>query len=177
MKDIIKSLDKNKIASFYDNKSDTSGYYCGKIQYSDDTYVLLSHYNPHGYYSGYVLLKIENIFRINQEGKYENKLEYLSSLIPTQHNHNIGKKGSIIQSLLQFALDEKLILLIELCESDMDDVQGFVLDFDDENLSLECVDDYGQKDGKSTIYLHDISVIKCDTNHCDGVKKMIGLNK
>lgn len=176
MKKVIKSLDANQVVSLYDNKIDTAGYYCGKVQYSDDSYVLLSHFNQSGMYSGYILLKTDNVYRVDRYGQYENKIEYLASINHDQHK-KIKIIDNAIKGILQYACDEKLIIVIELCGSDMDDLIGFVSSLDDNILTLDCCDDYGRQNGTSSIYIDDITAIKCDTNYCNEIKLMANRNE
>jgi len=173
MKDLFKSIDKEKMVSLYDDKSDTSGFYCGRIQKTDEDYVLISHYNQMGFYSGYVLLRKENVFRANQNGRYEKKVEYLSEQNENQIHHQFTEDENLLNVLLEHAKQEKLIVLIELCESNSDDLQGRVSWCDDFILEIECFDEYGFEDGISTVYIEDISVVKCDTNPCREISLMI----
>jgi len=171
MKSILESIEKKKIVSLYDNKNDTAGHYSGDIQYVNEDHVLISHYNSSGGYSGYVLLKTENIYRVDQDGKYENSLKRLSKLqSEEQAHHCFNETEDLVFDLLQFAQQKQLVVLIELCESDMDDIQGFILNINKETVVISCIDNFGEQDGISTIFTEDISVIKCDTNPCREAK-------
>ena len=176
MKEILKKIGREEIVSLYNDKRDTSGFYCGKICATDESYVLLECFDKIGRYSGYVVLKNEDIFRISRNGQYENAMSNLEKALPKKHNLTVSP-STFVRDFMNYAKKEKLVILIELCESASDDVQGIITEFNDEIITLDCVDDYGVSDGTSIIFFEDISVIKCDTIPCQGVKTLMERQK
>ena len=169
MEKIISSLEINKIISIYDNKEDTSGFYCGKLCGSNNKYTMLLHYSKLGLYGGYILLKTDNIYRIEYDGQYERRVENLSSITTSQHNILVNP-DDLMGTILNHAKKENLVILVELSNSDFDDVKGFVLSYDNETITVKCVNNYGYDDGISIFFIKDISVIKCDNIVCQETK-------
>lgn len=76
---MLKSLNycyKNKKAvSLFCNRNDTEQHLTGFIGKVNDSEVLIYHITNCGYYDGYILKRIDDIFRIDYEGEYEKKFK------------------------------------------------------------------------------------------------------
>lgn len=175
MKEIIEQAAREEIISLYDDKNDTAGFYCGKVCAINESYVLLDHFDKIGRYGGYVILKNENIYRVNRGSQYEKAISNLEKAYLSKHDLTVNPL-TLVNDLLNYAKEKGLVLLIELCESGTDDIQGIIKDFDEKAVSLDCVDDYGNPDGTSTVFIEDVSVIKCDNTTCQGVKALMQLS-
>jgi len=176
MKEILEKVGRQEIISLYDDKNSTTAFYCGKVYAMNEIHVLLEHFDSIGRYSGYVILKNENIFRVNRNGQYENAVSALEKALPEKHNLT-ARPSTLVSDLMDYAKKEGLVVLIELCESALDNIQGVIIEFNDEVITLDCVDDYGVPDGRSTIFFEDVSAIKCDTTFCQGIKALMGLRE
>lgn len=65
--------------------------------------------------------------------------------------------------MLKFAKENEFKITIELLESGLNDVQGYVKNFTDEKLMILKINDLGQKDGLSEIDLDAITSIVCNS--------------
>jgi len=175
MTEIIEKVEREEIISLYDDRDEPSAFYCGKVLSMNETHVLLEHFDKMGRYSGYILLKNENIFRVNRGGQYEVARSDLAKAFPKKHDLTVTP-SALLYDLISYAKEKELVLLIELCESASDDTQGVVAEFSDKSITLDCVDDYGVSDGVCTVFLEDITVLKCDTTPCQIVKALMQLS-
>lgn len=165
---MIKSIDylyKNKkIASFYCNQDDTRMHLTGFIEKFNESEILIAHISAHGYYDGYILKRIEDVYRIDYDGAYENKIEKLYSL-RKQLYHPIDTfdpdEEEILYSLLDYTKNNDLIMTLEFKDSLL---SGLVNGYDDNIVYLSIIDDMGFEKGISIIDIDKASTISVDTD-------------
>ena len=61
--------------------------------------------------------------------------------------------------MLDYAKRQNKICEIELCNSGLQDVVGFISEITEENLTVQSVDEYGEQDGEATLFLSDITAL------------------
>jgi len=170
LKELIYS---KEIVSLYTSYNDTSRFVSGIILDISETEILISSIAPNGAYDGFMVLCLENIYRINQNSNYELKLLKLYQRCKENYKVIDCMKEDIKKTLLEYALSNELIVSIELFNSNCDDVQGIVKNIDNNVLSIESIDEYGNKDGLSTINIEDITSIVCDSDKEQILKMLV----
>lgn len=151
----------NKIVSFYDDKDYTNAHYTGFIAAYNDSEILINHITPSGYYDGYILKRIEDIFRVDYDGNYEIKIEKLYNLRNQHHQQITFIQDEILYTLMDFAIQNKLIISLEFCN---DTLSGFIIDYQDEVITLEIIDEFGKSHGISVVNLNEVDVFYVDTD-------------
>ena len=110
--DIINSIkfcrDKRKVANVYLDKEDTCHHLTGYITACNDDEVLIAHINTRGEYDGFVYEYASNVYRVEYDGEYENKIGTLYKLKHQSHPQFEPDEGNILFSLLKFAENSKL---------------------------------------------------------------------
>ncbi len=111
---------------------------------------------------------MEDVFRIDIEGEYEQRLQLLCTLQKQKHEGFINKltmQGSnLFKRTLEIAEKKSLIVTICIDETeDQDSVVGFVKDINSKETTISRVSFNGLSDGESTFFIEDIIKINCDT--------------
>lgn len=150
--------------SIYTDKADTRKFSFGFIQEYSKEYVLINSITPYGLYDGYIILKREEIYRIEKEDCYGKKLHRLYSLQNQSHKLVLKKTDSWLLNLLYFANASRLAISVELLSSEYNDLQGYVLGVEEDRVIIEQLDGYGNKDGYSVVALNDITFVYCDSD-------------
>lgn len=163
-KDILeKSRNEKEILSLYTNKEDTERFSVGYILELCEKYCIIALISPSGLYDGYRVIDINEIYKIEYGGDYEKKLKKLYDIKKQSHKDIKLLENNLIISMLKFAKENEFIITIELLESGLNDVQGYVKNFTDEKLMILKINDLGQKDGLSEIDLDAITSIVCNS--------------
>lgn len=164
MKDTLLRLKQDKtIASFYMKREEPDKLRVGYVSELNDEHFITILINRFGEFDGYLLMKINRLFRIDQNGKYEKKIKAL------QENKNVKLRFLDFQSddftteLLEYAKKNKLAVSVELNDSGMTDIQGFIEDVCDSKCRFKILDDYGCEDGNTTCLLSEFTEILCDS--------------
>ena len=72
--------------------------------------------------------------------------------------------------MLKYAKETEAIVIVELFDSGLEDIQGFVEDFSREKVYIKCIDDFGREDGRTVFATENITGISCDSEKCRTVK-------
>lgn len=152
------------ILSIYTDKENTEKFSAGYIQQISEDLVLISHVTPYGLYDGYMIRRIEDIYRLECHGKYEKKLETLYNIQNQNHKKIPHGCGTIFEDLFKFSLDNHLVINIQLHYSELEDIQGYVDEFFEDSLIVRQLDDEGNDDGETVISISDITLLTCDSD-------------
>ena len=157
-------FENRKIVSVYSNEEDTTMHLTGYIEKFNESELLLAHISAHGYYDGYILKHIEDIYRMDYGGSYERKIEELYLLKKQTHPPiDTFQEGEeeILYSLLDYAKNQRLIVSLEFSDGLL---SGFVNGYDDDNLFLTLISDSGAEDGQSIVKVDEILTVSVDTD-------------
>ena len=169
MKSINYCFQNNNVASFYFDREDNCIHLTGMICAYNDSELLISHITPRGEYDGFILKMISDLYKMDYNGDYEKKIINLYSLKNQTHpNININNDAQFF-SLIDFAKDEKHLISAEL---NNDKITGFVIDYDDDYITLNIIDDYARSIGVTVINIDEIVTLSCDTDYEQDLKLM-----
>ena len=167
------SLQEKKVTSFYNDKEDTGQAFTGYLGAYDDANILIYHISPRGLYDGYILLERDSVFQLDFYGKYEKKIEYLYDSKKQQHQNVVITEDGVLNSLLQFAQQNRYLVYIGLQDSS---VTGLIKEFDEENICLEVYTNYGEADGISTVSVEEVMMVVVDSDDEQDMALLAGLN-
>ena len=157
-----KAQNLHTMLCIYTNQEDTSSFSLGYIQNMTNSEVLIESINSQGNYDGYIVKNIKDIFLIEENNKYIQKVTFLHDKSNTPHKNISNKYKNLFKSLLYFAKSYNLIVSVQLHYSNAIDIQGYVGDIEENEASFLCVDDYGLNDGKAICDINDITILACD---------------
>ena len=99
-----------KVVSLYFDKDNPFSHLTGRILQIRQNEVLIAHISMHGCYDGYILKRIDDLYRVDVDGKYEQKIGRLYSIKGQSHpsiSIDVSDR-SLLQTLLNFAKQARL---------------------------------------------------------------------
>lgn len=159
---IIEYCYKNKkVVSLYFNKEDNCVHLTGYICCYNEDEILISHITSRGEYDGFILNKIDNLYRIDYDGEYEKKIEKLYKLKKQSHPIITGDEDGILYPLLAFTDENQYFISVEL---QSDKVTGLINGYND-YIYLSTVNDFGHDSGITAVDIDEIAVFAVDTDN------------
>lgn len=142
---------------------DLAGFSVGWIAAADGDFTLIYSVTPEGRYDGYSIQETESIRRVDTNSRYlESIRRLLDSHLPPIMTVPDGS-GDLVRVLLDFALRNRVYVSFQLGDSGRYDVNGFLLEVQEEVCRMLLVDEYGYPDGISTFAIDDIVRGECDS--------------
>ena len=161
---MLENFKKNKkLVSLYSNVENKDAFNVGFIVDYDSKFLLLNSISEYGKYDGILLIYIDDIFRIDIDSNYENKLLRLLNNKEIT-NYKFKKIGSCIEKLFNYAKENNSIISISFFDSDYkSDVIGKVKSYNTNLVEICCYDEYGKVDGISYINISEINYASLDS--------------
>jgi len=165
MKKTLKDImEKQELCNIYTNAGATNKFSAGYIIGVDEEFFLAQSIDPYGKDDGVFCDFIDRIIKIEKDNEYSKNLlilfEHHKQSIYSElfHNHDTVKLA-----ILSYAKTHDKICSFELCESELDDMVGFVGEYNDGVVKIQSVKECGDPDGEAFIVIENISRISCDT--------------
>ncbi len=160
---LLELKQKKPIASFYMNREEPDAMRVGYVTAVNDEHFVLMQIGRYGGFDGYLLKACNRLLRVDENGIYERKIKALQEHYQTQAAFLDFPGANLPLELLQYALDNRLVVSVELLESGRTDIQGFAEELSDELCVFRILDDFGRDDGSTTCYLSDITEVLCNS--------------
>lgn len=151
---------ENAWVCLYHNPSDHNAFMFGRLLRVNESYIALLSVTPFGRYDGISVVQTRDIFRVEYNNQYEKSILQRMDWEDSPWHPVIDE--DIVRSLLSEAKSGCKVVSIELCESGINDIVGFVEKVEENVFSVRQVDSYGCSDGISVARIEDISLISCD---------------
>jgi hypothetical protein len=162
---LLSAKNNNIPVSLYTDNKDTEKYSFGFIQRVSDDWVLLASISPFGFYDGFVIKKHENVYRCESKDKYGERIYQLYQLRKQKHSIVDVVSNNLLLDLIQYAQKNQFVVSFKLCDSECDDIQGFIADIQDGLITIEQLDDDGNTNGESIISFEDVTCLACDSDN------------
>ncbi|MDO4563617.1 MAG: hypothetical protein Q4C12_07255 [Clostridia bacterium] len=150
--------------SLYSDAENTTKFAFGYVMEVTDTFILFADISPNGDYDGFTARETQKVYKVEWNDKYGRRLEKIYKLKNQKHDVINCRTGDIITDLLYFALTKRLIVNIELFESDTKDTVGFVSFINNGIVGFQNIDENGESDGECICRLRDVDVLQCDSS-------------
>lgn len=168
MKNILEKIkSQNKKVSMYGNNANTSSFMYGSIMSVSESQVLLYLISPSGDFDGFILKDIDDIYRLEIDDQYSEQMQrkIKSDLLPPYPADLIcDKPEDLTMRMLKYVNQEDKLVSIELLNSGIIDVIGFVLEINKGVCTIQQIDENGNKDGITYIHSQDITQISADSS-------------
>lgn len=176
IKNLINCYKGKKTTSVYCDSSDRQKHYTGYIAEMNDREILIAHISNNGHYDGYVVRRVEDIYRIDYDGEYEKRIELLYKGRGQSHSIVFTTEGheSLFFATLNVAQQDKLVTSLIL---DDDCRCGFIKGYDNDVVCLYALSDNGEEDGISVVRMAEISAIEIDTDYEQNLKLLWGMGQ
>ena len=164
MKEMLLALmEAQKIVLLFFDEEDTEAFSCGFIGAVSSNEILIIHIDAFGEKDGFIVKRIEDIVKIEYDGKYSEKIGILDGLNRNKHEEKFEvQKGSLFLGMLAYAQENEKIVSIELMESGNEDIVGYVKVMEGNFLTIKTVDYYGLFDGETIVEKDNITHLVCD---------------
>lgn len=155
--------DENKYISIYMNRNIPANFVYGRVLSVDEDYIVVYLIAPNGKYDGVLVKETCEIFRIEEECQYSERMQKLIDKEECDRFPFVLECHNVVNELIQIAKDTQKIISLELLNSEENDVVGFVENIDGDLCTIKQIDLYGQVDGYSYISMNDITQISYDS--------------
>ena len=153
-----------KVASLYFDKENPFSHLTGRILQIRQNEVLIAHISMHGCYDGYILKRIDDLYRVDVDGLYSIKGQ---SHPPISID---ASDRSLLQTLLNFAKQARLIVTFEFADECL---SGFVESVRHETVDLRIVDEYGVICGLAQLLASEVSTVSVDTDDEQDIRLLV----
>lgn len=154
-------FESEKIVSLYCDAQNTESHYTGYINAYNQNEIVISHITANGSYDGYILRRIDDIYRIDYDGSYERKIDKLYRLRKQKHDR-IPSSKELFFSIVNYAKENRLILSFYFEGSY---ITGLILNYNNDSVLVNCINDDGQCNGVSSVLIDNISYVELDTEN------------
>ena len=160
----------NKLIAVYTNKSDYDRFAVGYIAGITEAEILLYCISPNGGYDGYFVCCIDDIFRLEYDTQYLEKIGLLISDKDVKLP-KIDFSDNIFMRLLDLAKKEEYIVSVNIDESS-DNIIGYVKESDEEYVCIRQVSQYGDADGETILRTDEIIDFCADDIECRTLSRL-----
>lgn len=167
-----KFKNNSEIISIYQDIEYMDAVNTGLVYDVDEDYLILYNLTKDGMYDGLILFRLEDIFRVDFDGKYE-KLFKKGVSADLKLEYSFNTDNDFIMEFLRHSKDNHKV--ISICIEDFPNtaISCIVEEFDDDIVLLAVYNEYGEYDCKSYINASDICSIYLDTDYEKGVNQLI----
>jgi len=159
-----KFMQEKKVISIYNDSGNTGNCWTGFVNAVDDDYVLLAHVSENGFYGGFCLHAIDEIFNIEQGTSYEKKTHKLYELRKQSHpSLALDMSNGLLEALLFYAKNKEIFISITLIEDDSYPPTGLIEEITEEFICLKKFTSSGVENGFSYIMKEDIHQLFIDS--------------
>lgn len=173
-----RARDSGDFVSIYCDARRPQGAVQGFVDFVSHDSFLVRVVNSHGLYDGFAWRLVEDVFRVEIGGEYEQKVAYLFAA--REQNHPpflppLDVSSDLQRETLEAAKRHELLVRIEILEKDWRD--GWVESVDEETLCLKMVDCWGHQDGECVVDLETFAKINCDSANLQDSKLLTRWNE
>lgn len=157
----MQDLILNRVYSFWDDCDDDTfrvGYYIG----GNDDYLLFELITTRGYSDGLYLTRTNNVFRYNYDDKYTKRMERLYALQSQKRLTDVDNPNEC-SPIWMYNYGKKNHCVISIQTDDGDTISGFCENIADDSITIARLDEDGQRDGFTILYIHCIEKMRCDS--------------
>jgi hypothetical protein len=162
---------KDEMVSVFCNPDDEYKSCCGWIVAVSDEYFIMKSLTFDGYADGFLLRHFNEIFRIDRNCEYEQRLMFLYSELNQKHPSFDVFGEDLLVTFFEYARNNGLVVGVGVRDYSEKSIYGFVKEIDCENQTLTFVDlnDNGKETGGEYLITFD-SVKRASISSEDEVK-------
>ncbi|SHF13925.1 hypothetical protein SAMN05444392_10882 [Seinonella peptonophila] len=162
------SIKDTEVVNVFSNQYEPNAASVGFIDQLSENQFLMKHITPEGLSDGYMIRRIDDIFRVDLNGEYEQRLRLLYDLRNQHHEDfiqiSVDSQTNLFREALMVAQKKNLIVSICIDEAEEQaDITGFVKHINMEEICISKVSFNGLEDGESFLYVKDLVKLNCDT--------------
>lgn len=168
--DSLSFMKLHKIYQIHMDAGDPESFIVGElIGIWEDENILVKLISTNGRWDGFCLIWMNDIVRVDIETQYINKLKRL--LVGQQKEEaEPVLQDSGVETIVSFALKYNKAVGIELLQSGLRDIIGFIEKYEDDLLQVFQLDEMGREDGKTVIEKEVITRMFCADSELQSLK-------
>ena len=156
MKSVLESAKQKGYVCVYDHPDDPSSFCVGRVIGVDERHALLQCLDADGRDDGWTLKPIEQVYAVEEDTAYLSRLALLARRF--EHSSPLeAEDGSMLEAMVRHVLKERACVSIELHESGVFDMQGYVVRADGGILHIRQLSDDGADNGVAHIRMDAIT--------------------
>ncbi|MFU0789869.1 MAG: EAL domain-containing protein [Virgibacillus proomii] len=160
-----RSTERGLVVSIYSNQYEPEKCSVGYVDTLSTEQFIMKHITPEGLSDGYIVRRLDDIFRVDFNGEYEKRIDLLYTLQQQKHEslfeEQMRKDSNLFKETFISAKNKDLI--VSICMDEGDDIVGFVKDITIEEVVISRISSEGLCDGESSFFLDDVNKLNCDT--------------
>ena len=147
---------------YYDSDGDAcSDSYDGYIAAMDTEMIVIACISADGLYDGFVLEKIENVYRIDRDTYYEKKRGKLYSLKGSQHPKlNFSEEKNLLTEFLDYSMSQHLVITLILKSGDSP--TGYLAAYTKDAVTLHQLNKAAEDMGTTVVRIGEILSLELD---------------
>lgn len=155
------NIEIDQIIEVYTDLDDDT-FWLGKVSAYDDEYLLIREISTFGEQDGIVLVRTNDIFKIEYDTIYSKKISKLAKLL-NEKEVKYQFSGDFPVCILEASRKEKKIIDIQLCGRSGYDVSGIVDNVKDGICIIKQITSDAEEDGFCRFKVSDIDCIRYDS--------------
>lgn len=159
MEKILKKLkEEQKLCALFQDKDDLDCCSVGYILEVQDGYCIIESLDDDGTFRCFEFNEVESIFQVKTDSRYIQSIQKMMQIKGYQRQKADFFKGeNIFFQSLNYLKQNKIIASLELHNSYRMDITGYITDFDEDVVSMQNVNDYGEFNGNAYVDLKSVS--------------------
>ena len=154
-----------KIIEIYHN--DPTRFDVGKILFVDDIWLIAETYDPEGNFDGFMLNRIENIFKIRYDTQYISNLGVKSA----EDNGYKHEEEDLLKDFIKNAVAADSVLCLATMNDD--NITGTIRKWDDDHVYIMEYTDNGEGDGITIVDACNVETLQFLNRECVNINKNI----
>lgn len=161
---LMEHQEKLNMIAIYVNVEEEENFAVGYVVDVIEDQFLFLNVGLHGEFDGYTAAYIDDIYRVENDSRYINKMKQLCSFDLRNVLKN-EKEQSAIMFLIDTAFKEKRVIKLSVAEKD-NVITGFIIKKNSSFIEVLQLDEYSDEDGNSVIKYDDIVQVCYDDLDC-----------
>ena len=172
---LLDTVWKDKLYSVYEEPGDDT-FHVGYFISSDEATALFNIFTTRGYEDGLFLTQVENIYRLDCDDRYTNRIAKLAE-IHQQEKASVQMPSDLplLIALFQYAQKNDFFVSVELDSEDL--ISGSVREIGEEHLLLDVIDEDGISDGTSLLLLDSVVRASCNSGRERNIQALFQRNR
>ena len=166
-----------EMACFYSNYNKPENFNVGVVLAVNDNVIALQLVSPDGNDDGIFVVNVDDIFRVERGCQYLEKIKKLCTDFSLSDIRDQIDENKIFESILRVASVTKEIVSLELVNSGMYDVEGFVETVEEGGCTIKQIDEYGYENGYSYVEIDNITQLAYSREEEKRILKLWNINK
>lgn len=155
------------MCALFTDEADTDKFQVVKINKFNRDCIFATSYNQYGQIDGSEYISLRKLIKIETNSEY---LQALSILDEYRNKSAEKNEFTSLKEMLDYAKYHNKVCEIELCDSGLQDAVGFISEITKEGLTVQSVNEFGEQDGESILFLSDITALSFGSDDTEKIE-------